>query len=108
MKFKSQDVETVHLGLMPTVDESIDYKAEEPKWDKLMDLRDEVMKSLEELRQNQEISSNQQAAVSITCDEELAGIVNDFGTNNFAALCRAVTSTHVNRDGILGDGRLRD
>lgn len=87
MNHKSQDTETVHLAIMPTVDEAIDYKGEEAKWDKLMGLRDEVMKSLEELRQNQEISSNQQASVAITCDEELATIVNDFGTKNFAALC---------------------
>ena len=88
MEHKSQDVETVHLAMMPTVDEPIDYKAEQDKWDKLLKLRDEVMKSLEELRQNQEISSNQQAAVSITSDDdELISIINDFGAENFAALC---------------------
>ncbi len=87
LKHKSQDTETVHLALMPVVDEAIDYKGEEAKWDKLMGLRDEVMKSLEELRQNQEISSNQQASVTITADDELVQIVNDFGTKNFAALC---------------------
>jgi isoleucyl-tRNA synthetase len=87
LKYKSQDTETVHLAIMPTVDEAIDYKGEEAKWDKLMGLRDEVMKSLEVLRQNQEISSNQQASISITADDELAAIVNDFGTKNFAALC---------------------
>lgn len=88
LKHKSQDTETVHIAIMPTVDESIDYKGQEGKWDKLMGLRDEVMKSLEVLRQNQEISSNQQASVSITSDDdELIGIVNDFGTKNFASLC---------------------
>ncbi|MBW8015497.1 MAG: isoleucine--tRNA ligase [Planctomycetes bacterium] len=89
MKHKSQLAETIHIALMPTVDESIDYKAEEAKWEKLMGLRDEVMKSLEELRQNQEISSNQQASVVIrTVDSILVSLVKDYLTEkHFAALC---------------------
>ena len=88
MKFRSQDVDSVHMANMPTVDESIDYKSEEPKWKKLTDLRDEILRALEELRQNQQIASNQEASVTITTDdEELISIVEDFGTEAFASFC---------------------
>jgi isoleucyl-tRNA synthetase len=88
MKHKSQDTESVHLALMPKVDESIDFQTEENKWQKIMSLRDEVLRVLEGLRQEQKIASNQQAAVNIECDDqELIALINDFGVDAFAALC---------------------
>ncbi len=88
MKFKSQDVESVHLAEMPKVDESIDWQAEEERWQKLMGLRDEVLRVLEELRQEKKIASNQEAGVAVYCsDEELVGILYEFGLEQFAALC---------------------
>jgi len=88
MKNKSQEVETVHLAIMPQVDEAIDYKNALADWDKIMQLRDEVMKKLEGLRQEQTIASNQESSVVITLnDAELAGLVNNIGADAFAALC---------------------
>lgn len=87
MKFKSQDAVTVHLSTMPKVDNSIDYKAEEPKWDKLMDLRDEVLRALEGLRRDKLIASNQEASVTINCNDEDSALLNEFGLEQFAALC---------------------
>ncbi len=88
MKYKSQDVDSVHLALMPAVDESIDYRSDEGKWDKLTALRDEVLRVLESLRQEQVIASNQEAAVEITSnDDELISLVDDFGIDGFAGLC---------------------
>jgi isoleucyl-tRNA synthetase len=88
MKYKSQDVDSVHLALMPVVDESIDYRSDEGKWDKLTGLRDEVLRVLEGLRQEQTIASNQEAAVEITSDDdELISLVEDFGIEGFAGLC---------------------
>jgi isoleucyl-tRNA synthetase len=88
MKFKSQDVDTVHLSLMPQVDEAIDFAGEEAKWDKIMSLRDDVLRSLEALRQNQTINSNQEATVTVTTDDdELITILNELGSDTFAALC---------------------
>jgi isoleucyl-tRNA synthetase len=73
---------------MPKVDESIDFQTEEEKTQKIMSLRDEVLRILEGLRQEQKIASNQQAAVNIECnDEELITLINDFGVDAFAALC---------------------
>jgi isoleucyl-tRNA synthetase len=89
MKFKSQDVDSVHLALMPKVDESIGYKSAEPKWQKLMGLRDEVLRVLEGLRQEKKIASNQQACVTINCEDEDAALLKEYGLDQFAALCIA-------------------
>jgi isoleucyl-tRNA synthetase len=89
MKSKSQDVESVHLADMPKVDDSIDYKSAEPRWQKLMGLRDEVLRVLEGLRQDKQIASNQQACVIINCDDEDAEVLGEFGLDQFAALCIA-------------------
>ncbi len=88
MKYKSEDVESVHLAAMPKVDESIDWQGEGQKWEKIMGLRDEVLRVLEGLRQNQQIASNQEASVSIVSnDEELVSLISDFGVEAFGALC---------------------
>ncbi len=81
-------VESVHLARMPKVDDLIDFRSTESKWEKIMGLRDEVLRVLEGLRREKEIASNQQACVSIHCgDEELAAILGEFGLEQFAALC---------------------
>ena len=88
MKHKSQDVVSVHIAIMPETDESIDWQSEQAKWDRIMALRDEVLRALEGLRQSQQIASNQEAAVSIVSDDdELISTINDFGIEAFAALC---------------------
>ena len=88
IKYKSQEVESAHLAEMPKVDESIDWQGEESKWNKIMALRDEVLRVLEGLRQQKKIASNQEASVTIRCgDEELAAILNEFGLEQFASLC---------------------
>ena len=83
----TQYAESVHLAYMPKVDDSIDWASAEPRWQKLMALRDEVLRVLEGLRQNKEIASNQQACVTINCDEDDAAALNEFGLEQFAALC---------------------
>lgn len=87
MKFKSSGVESIHLAQMPKVDDSIDYLADEPKWQKLMELRDEVLRVLEGLRQEKKIASNQEASVTIRCDADSAAAIEQFGLKNFTALC---------------------
>ena len=88
MKFKSQETESVHLAEMPKVDDSIDFRSAESKWEKIMGLRDDVLRVLEGLRQEKKIASNQEASVTIYCgDGELAAILDEFGLEQFAALC---------------------
>jgi len=87
MKFKSQEAESVHIAAMPEVDDSIDLEGDEAKWKKLMELRDEVLRVLEGLRQEKKIASNQEASVTINCDDECEALLNEFGLQQFAALC---------------------
>ncbi|MFA5293401.1 MAG: isoleucine--tRNA ligase [Phycisphaerae bacterium] len=95
---KSEKAESVHLLSMPKVDKSIDWQKEEHKWEKLMSLRDEVLKELEGLRQKQAIASNQESSVIISTDDgELIGIVEQFGVKNFAALC-IVSEIKLNKE----------
>ncbi|UCE47666.1 MAG: isoleucine--tRNA ligase, partial [Phycisphaerales bacterium] len=89
MKIKAEDADSVHLALMPKVDESIDYERAEPRWQKLMGLRDEVLRVLEGLRQEKKIASNQQACVTINCEDADAALLREFGLDQFAALCIA-------------------
>ena len=87
MRFKSQDVASVHLALMPKVDDSIDYQNDEPRWQKVMALRDEALRVLEGLRQDKKIASNQEASVTFNCDQEDTEFLSAFGLEPFAALC---------------------
>jgi isoleucyl-tRNA synthetase len=88
MKFKPQAVESVHLAEMPKVETKIDWRSQEQSWQKIMGLRDEVLRVLEGLRQEKKITSNQEASVNIHCnDRELAEILSSFGLEQFAALC---------------------
>ncbi|MEN6386664.1 MAG: isoleucine--tRNA ligase [Phycisphaerales bacterium] len=88
MPFKSQVAESIHLLRMPEMDKSIDWQKEEPKWEKLMKLRDEVLKELESLRKNEIIASNQESSVTISTDDsELIGYIEQLGLKNFAAMC---------------------
>jgi isoleucyl-tRNA synthetase len=79
--------DSIHLALMPKVDASIDYLADEPKWQKLMALRDKVLVTLEPLRKNKIIGSNQESSIIIRCTDDDAAAVETFGVKNFAALC---------------------
>jgi isoleucyl-tRNA synthetase len=88
INFKAETTESVHLLKMPQIDKTIDWQKEEPKWGKLMNLRDEVLKELEGLRQKQIIASNQESTVTISTDNaDLINTVEQFGIKNFAALC---------------------
>jgi isoleucyl-tRNA synthetase len=82
---KSQDVPSIHMASMPTKQ---GYGANIEKWNKILALRDEVLKSLEDLRKSETIGSNQEASVHvITNDDELLGHIQNLGLENFAALC---------------------
>jgi isoleucyl-tRNA synthetase len=73
---------------MPKVDNSIDWVGAEEKWEKIMALRDEVLRELEGLRQEQKIGSSQEAVVTVYFqDEKVAEILNEFGLQQFAELC---------------------
>jgi isoleucyl-tRNA synthetase len=95
---KSEDVESVHFTMMPKPDKDKITADEQAKWDKLMRLRDEVLRVLEGLRQKQQIGSNQEAEVTIaTGDKELLGYMRELGSVRLAALF-IVSEVIVNED----------
>jgi isoleucyl-tRNA synthetase len=83
IQHKSQNVESVHLAVLPKPEPFI----EDPKWQKLMAIRDEVLKTLESLRKEKVIGSNQESSVIIRCSGDDAVTLEQFGLKNFAALC---------------------
>jgi isoleucyl-tRNA synthetase len=88
MKFKSENVDTVHLLSMPESDNSILADVDSAKWDELMYWRTLVLGELEELRKNQLIGSNQEASVTInTENEKTIAVLEEFGLEQFSSLC---------------------
>ena len=87
MKVRPEDCASVHLAHMPKVDPAIDYAGQEAKWQKLMSLRDEVLRVLEGLRRDKIIASNQEASVTMHCTAEDAAALKKLGLDQFAALC---------------------
>ncbi len=87
LEHKSQDAQSVHLATMPEVDDAVAACEEQAKWEQLMQLRDEALRVLEDLRQTKEIASNQQACVRLNCTQADAAAIRDFGLDSFAALC---------------------
>jgi len=87
MTSKPEDCASIHLAHMPAVDPSVDYAGREAKWQKLMSLRDEVLRVLEGLRRDKIIASNQEASVTMRCTAEDAAALKEFGLDQFAALC---------------------
>jgi isoleucyl-tRNA synthetase len=83
----TQYEDSIHLAEMPKVDGTIDWQKDEPKWQKLMDLRNKVLGVLEPLRRDKVIGSNQESAVTIRCAGDDAAAIEKFGLKNFAALC---------------------
>jgi isoleucyl-tRNA synthetase len=79
--------DSIHLAEMPKVDDSINWQKDEPKWQKLMELRDKVLVVLEPLRKDKIIGSNQESSVTIRCSGDDAMVIEQFGIKNFTALC---------------------
>ncbi len=86
LKHKKND-DSVHLQIMPSADSADALAKEDQKWQTLMEVRDEVLRELEGLRQEDIINSNQEASVEIFCDDKTKKVIEEFGTENFAALC---------------------
>ncbi|MFZ9023855.1 MAG: class I tRNA ligase family protein, partial [Anaerohalosphaeraceae bacterium] len=101
IEHKSEGADTVHLASMPVPDPAIDAAGNAPKWEKVMSLRDEVLKVLEDLRAEQVIKSNQEASVTIeTDDDELLAAVNEMDTGIFASLC-IVSEVGISKGSVL-------
>jgi isoleucyl-tRNA synthetase len=76
---KSDNIESVLLNDMPSYDETLTFGDIEKKWDKIFDLRDEVMKALETARNDGIIGKSLEAKLAITTsDDSVYQLLDEF------------------------------
>ncbi|MBQ8389117.1 MAG: isoleucine--tRNA ligase [Clostridia bacterium] len=78
---ESDNAKSVFLNLMPEKNAEWDFAEIEAKWDKLLDLRDDVMKALEIARAEKLIGKSLDAKVTVyTKNEEIFALLDSFKT----------------------------
>ncbi|MBN2511961.1 MAG: isoleucine--tRNA ligase [Sedimentisphaerales bacterium] len=88
MVHKSENVPSVHIATMPQTPAGVNYAATAGAWEKIMILRDEILKALEDLRKNEVIGSNQEASVDVVIgDKAMLDAVRAIGAEAMASLC---------------------
>ncbi|MFC5541322.1 isoleucine--tRNA ligase [Ureibacillus suwonensis] len=76
--YLNEEEPSVQLTDFPEVDERSNFKELKEKWSKVMDIRDEVLKALEEARNEKVIGKPLDAKVVVyTDDEEVLSLLND-------------------------------
>ena len=100
------DAANIVLNTMPKVNPAWAFAEEaSSKWDKLIALRDDVNKALEEARKNKVIGKPLEAWVTVYADDETAALLETVPADELAALC-IVSKLRVirgNGDGMQGE-----
>lgn len=82
------DTVNVVLNAMPKVNPEWAFAEDaSAKWDKLIALRDDVNKALEEARKNKVIGKPLEAWVTVYADDEMAALLETVPADELAALC---------------------
>ena len=82
------DAANIVLNAMPKVNPAWAFAEEaSSKWDKLIALRDDVNKALEEARKNKVIGKPLEAWVTVYADDETAALLETVPADELAALC---------------------
>ena len=82
------DPANIVLNQMPKVQEAWAFAAEDAdKWEKLIGLRDDVNKALEEARKNKVIGKPLEAWVTVYAEGEVAALLERVPADELAALC---------------------
>ena len=82
------DAANIVLNTMPKVNPAWAFAEEaSSKWDKLIALRDDVNKALEEARKNKVIGKPLEAWVTVYADDETAALLETVPDDELAALC---------------------
>ena len=77
----SDNKESVFLNDMPSYDEALTYPALAEKWNKLFEMRDDVMKALEIARADKLVGKSLEAKITVyTQDAEMRALLDSFGT----------------------------
>ena len=79
-RFKAQNLEeSIFLTSWPKAEDRLVDKELEEKWSRIMELRDKVLKKLEEARQSRTISSSLEAKVIINASDPLFSLLKGLG-----------------------------
>lgn len=82
------DAANIVLNAMPKINPAWAFAEEaSSKWDKLIALRDDVNKALEEARKNKVIGKPLEAWVTVYADDETAALLETVPADELAALC---------------------
>lgn len=82
------DAANIVLNAMPKANPAWEFAEEaSSKWDKLIALRDDVNKALEEARKNKVIGKPLEAWVTVYADDETAALLETVPADELAALC---------------------
>ncbi len=77
---KDDNTESVFLNEMPAYDESLCFAEITGKWNRLFEMRDDVMKALELARAEKKVGKSLEAKVTLyTKDADLLALLRDFG-----------------------------
>jgi isoleucyl-tRNA synthetase len=87
--------ESVHLTDMPDVREIPDADSLKQKWDRFTDVRDEVLKALEDARNEKVIGKSLEASVTLYPDQETRGLLD--GIDHLEKLL-IVSKAEIGRD----------
>ncbi len=72
------ELESVQLSELPQIHSEYYNEALESKWDRFLDVRDEVLKALEEARKEKTIGNSLSAAVHLYPDDETSALLEQF------------------------------
>ncbi len=97
--------ESIHLASMPVVNEALKDIDLAKKWERLLEVRGEVTKALEEARAKKLIGHSLDAAVTLSADEDLYHVLNPYADElrsifivSKATLVKAKSSTDAYPD----------
>jgi isoleucyl-tRNA synthetase len=89
--------ESVFLNDMPAFEESLTFPAVAAKWNRLFELRDDVMKALELARAEKKVGKSLEAKVTLyTKDEEMLAMLEGFGQELNTVFI--VSGVHLSRE----------
>ena len=84
--YLNEEEVSVQLTDFPEVDEHSNFPELRTKWEKVIAVRDEVLKALEEARNAKTIGKSLEAKLTIFANEEVTALLNDTAVN-FAQSC---------------------
>jgi isoleucyl-tRNA synthetase len=76
--FPGKNSESIHMTKFPEIEEEFINEELAKKFEKIMNIRDEILKKIEEHRKNKIIGKSLEAKVIIKCGNNLYSILNEF------------------------------